>query len=103
MPDTVSTSSGCAPCGDRSLSFKDKLAGVVISSWPYRGFNFDTANSILTLDPALADASIVLTVIISLTNYPTVQKSQDITATVFNCNCAMTSFLALPTPLASPN
>ena len=60
-------------------------------TWPYRGFNFD-GTSILTLEPALADASIVLTVIISLTNYPTVQKSQDITATVFNCNCAMTSF-----------
>ena len=91
MTDTVSTSSGCAPCGDRSLSFKDKLAGVVISSWPYRGFNFDAATLILTLNPALADASSVLTVTVSLNNYPSVKFSQDITVTVTTptagCDC----------------
>jgi hypothetical protein len=80
--DTVSTSSCGVSCGPRSLSFTDKLTGFLILTWPYRGYNFDAATSILTVDPVLADLSSVITVTVSLTNYPTVQFSQDITVTV---------------------
>ncbi len=82
MIDTVSNSKGCVNCGPRSLSFKDKLSGLVISIWPYKGYNFDPSTSKITLDPARADAASVLTVTISLDNYPTVFMSQDITVTV---------------------
>ncbi len=79
---TVSTNSNCADCGSRLLSFKDKLTNYVILSWPYRGYTFDALTSILSFDPTQADAFSVLTVTISLTNYPSVQMSRDITATV---------------------
>ncbi len=82
MIDTVSSSKGCVNCGPRSLSFKDKLSGLVITTWPYKGYNFDPSTSKITLDPARADAASVLTVTISLDNYPTVFMSQDITVTV---------------------
>lgn len=82
MTDTVSTSSCGVSCGPSSLSFTDKLTGLVILTWPYRGYNFDAATLILTVDPVLADPSSVITVTVSLTNYPTVQFSQDITVTV---------------------
>ena len=69
-------------CGPRSLSFKDKLSGVVITTWPYKGYNFDANTSKITLDPAQADVTSVMTVTISLDNYPTVFMSQDITVIV---------------------
>jgi hypothetical protein len=80
--DTVSSSNGCAIRCPSSLSFKDKLKDLVISTWPYRGFSFDAITSKLTLDPALADAKSVITVTTSLDNYQTVTMSQDITAVV---------------------
>ena len=82
MIDTVSSGDGCVNCGPRSLSFKDKLSGLLITKWPYKGYNFDPSTSKITLDPARADAASVLTVTISLENYPTVFMSQDITVTV---------------------
>ena len=82
MIDTVSSGNGSVNCGPRSLSFKDKLSGLVITKWPYKGYNFDPSTSKITLDPARADAASVMTVTISLENYPTVFMSQDITVTV---------------------
>ena len=78
-------------CGPRSLSFKDKLTGLVITAWPYKGYNFDPITSKITLDPAQADAASVVTVTISLDNYPTVLMSQDITVIV--------QIVASPVPL----
>ena len=79
----------------------DKLTGLPISTWPYRGYNFATSS--LTLDPAVADAMSVLTVTVSLTNYPLVEMSQDISVTVVNCDCAQSSLQTIPqTPIASP-
>jgi hypothetical protein len=82
MIDTVSSSNGCVSCGPSSLSFRDKLSGLVITTWPYKGYNFHASTSKITLDPAQADAMSVLTVTISLDNYPTVFMSQDITVIV---------------------
>jgi hypothetical protein len=48
------------------LSFIDKLNGLVITQWPYRGYSFDPITLKLTLDPAQADATSVLTATISL-------------------------------------
>ena len=64
------------------MSFRDKLTGLIISTWLYKGYNFNAATSILTLDPSLADITSVITVTVSLTNYPSVQMSQDISAIV---------------------
>jgi hypothetical protein len=58
------------------------MSGLVITTWPYKGYNFDPITSKITLDPAQADAMSVLTVTISLNNYPTVLMSQDITVIV---------------------
>jgi len=69
-------------CGSRSLSFKDKLTGILITSWPYKGYNFYASTFKITLDPAQADATSTLTVTISLDSYPTVLMSQDITVIV---------------------
>ncbi len=69
-------------CGPSSLSFKDKLSGLVIITWPYKGYNYNASISKITLDPAQADAMSVLTVTISLDNYPAVSMSQDITVIV---------------------
>ena len=53
VPDTVSSvcgsADGFAHCGPRSLTFKDKLTGITISTWPYRGYNFDAVTSISLL------------------------------------------------------
>ena len=78
-------------CGSRSLSFKDKLTGILITSWPYKGYNFYASTFKITLDPAQADAASVMTVTISLDNYPTVLMSQDITVIV--------QIVASPVPL----
>ena len=64
--DTVSSSNGCTSCGPRLFSFMDKLNGLVISQWPYRGYSFDEITFKLTLDPTQADATSVLTATISL-------------------------------------
>ncbi len=69
-------------CGSRSLSFRDKLNGILITSWPYKGYNFDASTFKITLDPAQADAMSTLTVTISLDSYPAVQMSQDITVII---------------------
>jgi hypothetical protein len=69
-------------CGPSSLSFTDKLSGLVITTWPYKGYNFDPSTLKITLDPAQAGTASVLTVTISLDNYPTVFMSQDINVTV---------------------
>ncbi len=82
MVDYVSSSKGCASCGPSSLSFKDKLTGLVISAWPYRGYSLDAVTYKLTLNPALADAFSVIAVSTSLDNYQTVNMTQDITAVV---------------------
>jgi hypothetical protein len=94
--DYVSSSNGCASCGPSSLSFKDKLAGLVISTWPYRGYNLNANTFKLTLDPALADANSVITVTTSLDNYQTVTMSQDITAVVNGGKTAPKSLNCLP-------
>jgi hypothetical protein len=58
------------------------MTGLEISQWPYKGYNFDTSTSKLTLEPAQAYAKSVLTATISLSTYPTAFMSQDITAFV---------------------
>jgi len=89
QPDTVSTvcgnGDGTTSCGERSLSFTDKLTNLPINTWPYKGYSFDVSNSELTLDPAQADANSAITVKISLVSYPAAFYSQDITAVVDTC------------------
>ena len=82
MSSVCGNGNGISKCGTRKLSFKDKMTGLEISQWPYKGYNFDTLTSKLTLDPAQANATSVLTATISLSTYPTAFMSQDITAVV---------------------
>ena len=86
MPDTVSSVCGAADgiskCGPRVLTFKDKMTKILII-FPYKGFQFDPASSVLTLNPAQAASICVLTATIQLSNYPTVTYSQDITSIVY--------------------
>ena len=58
------------------------MTGIEIQTWPFKGYNFDTITSKLTLNPAQAYAMSVLTATISLKNYPTTFFSQDITVVV---------------------
>jgi hypothetical protein len=87
MPDTVSSVCGVADgnkkCSlyTRIISFTDKATGLLII-FPYYGFTFNAATSGLTLNPAQALATCVLTATLSLVNYPTVFYSQDIASTV---------------------
>jgi len=89
QPDTVSTvcgnGDGIKSCGERELSFTDKLTSLPINTWPYKGYSFDPLNSELTLNPAEADANSVITVKISLISYPAAFYSQDITSVVDTC------------------
>jgi hypothetical protein len=63
FPDTISSVCGSADgftkCGVRSVSFYD--SGVLISTFPYKGFIWDDTTSIGTLDPAQVPASWVIT------------------------------------------
>ncbi len=58
------------------------MTGIEIQTWPFKGYNFDTITSTLTLNPAQAYATSVLTATISLENYPTTFFLQDITVVV---------------------
>lgn len=86
MPDTVSCvcgpADGFTKCGlgPRVISFKDKETGELVT-FPYRGFDWDAALSVLTLDPAQTSGTCVLTATLQLVNYPAVFYSQDITST----------------------
>jgi hypothetical protein len=86
IPDTISSScgsgDGISKCGPRAISFKDKSTGLKICKWPYLGFEWNELTSVLTLDPAQAAATCVLTATISFLTYPLAFFSQDITTTV---------------------
>jgi hypothetical protein len=75
MPDTVSSvcgnADGFTKCGPRTLVFKDKMTGFQIT-FPYNGFELNSDQSELTLSPAKATPTNVLTVTVKLDNYPTV-------------------------------
>ena len=85
MPDTVSSVCGSADgitkCGLRTIIFTDKMTGKLVN-WPFNGFTWDAGFWVLTLNPAQAAATCVLTATLQLINYPTVTYSQDITAIV---------------------
>ena len=51
-------------------------------TFPYKGFELNSDKSNLTLNPAKAPLTTVLTVTVKLDNYPSVTLSQDITAIV---------------------
>ena len=80
IPDTVSSvcgsTDGFSKCGlgPRVILFKEKMTGQLVT-FPYKGFEFDSASSVLMLNPAKADATCVLTAIIQLVKYPTVSYS----------------------------
>ncbi len=75
MYDTVSSVCGNADgftmCGLRTLVFTDKMTGFQIT-FPYKGFQLNSDKSELTLSPAKATPTSVLTVTVNLDNYPTV-------------------------------
>jgi hypothetical protein len=50
-------------------------------TFPYKGFAWDSALAVLTLNPAEANALTVLTAILQLVDYPSAFYSQDITST----------------------
>jgi hypothetical protein len=50
-------------------------------SFPYKGFAWDSALAVLTLNPAEAKTLTVLTAILQLVDYPSSFYSQDITST----------------------
>ena len=85
MADTVSrvcgNTDGFTRCGLRTLVFTDKMTGFKIT-FPYKGFELNSDQSELTLNPAKATPTSVLTVTVKLDNYPAVIFSQDITAIV---------------------
>ena len=85
MADTVSrvwgNADGFTKCGLRSLVFTDKMTGLQIT-FPYKGFELNSDESNLTLNPAKARLTTVLTVTVKLDKYPKVTLSQDITAIV---------------------
>jgi hypothetical protein len=75
MYDTVSSvcgnADGFTKCGLRTLVFTDKMTGFQIS-FPYKGFELNSDQSELTLSPAKATRTSVLTVTVKLDKYPTV-------------------------------
>jgi hypothetical protein len=77
----------------------DKLTGLVISIWPYRGYSLNPITSQLTIDPALADAFSVIAVTTSLDNYQTVTMSQDITAVVVGGKTTPKPIICLPSQI----
>ena len=86
MTDTVSrvcgNADGFTKCGLRSaLVFTDKMTGFQIT-FPYKGFELNSDHSQLTLSPAKASPTGVLTVTVKLDNYQTVTFSQEITTIV---------------------
>jgi hypothetical protein len=85
MYDTVSSvcgnADGFTKCGLRTLVFKDKMTGLQIT-FPYKGFELNSDHSELTLSPAKATPTGVLTVTVKLDNYQTVTFSQDITTII---------------------
>ena len=52
------------------MSFYD--SGVLISAFPYKGFSWNDATSVGTLNPAQLVASYVITAKLQLDNYSTV-------------------------------
>ncbi len=80
MPETVSSVCGLADgfskC-PRVIIFTDKMTGQLVA-FPYKGFQWNAAASVLTLNPAQAVATCVLTATLQLANYSTVFYSQDI-------------------------
>jgi hypothetical protein len=56
--DTISSVCGSADgvtkCGLRLITFVDKGTGLPITEWPYWGYNWTPATSVLTLDPVQA-------------------------------------------------
>ena len=58
------------------------MTGLAITVWPNWGWDWNSATSVLNLEPTKAVATSVLTASISLLDYPTVIFSQDITSTV---------------------
>ncbi len=69
MRDTVSSvcgnADGFTKCGLRTLEFTDKMTGFKIT-FPYKGYNLNSDQSVLTLSPAKATPTSVLTVTVSL-------------------------------------
>jgi hypothetical protein len=72
---------GITSCGLRKLTFVDQLTGLKVTSWPHKGF--DWKNPILSFTPNQAtQATTVITVILSLSSYPNINRKQDITAII---------------------
>ena len=71
MYDTVSSvcgnADGFTKCGLRILVFTDKMTGFQIT-FPYKGFELNSDQSELTLNPAKAPQTSVLTVTVKLDN-----------------------------------
>jgi hypothetical protein len=66
---------GKTECGTgRELSFKNKLTGqqITVADMPYFGWSYDPVLGNANFDPTKAAAYMVLTVTISLSQYPTV-------------------------------
>jgi hypothetical protein len=87
IPDTVSSTCGTADgftkCGLRQIFFTDKSYGFVISSWPYKAFDWDPMSHTLKVNPALATmAKSVFTATLGLVSQPKVIYSQEITVNV---------------------
>ena len=72
MRDTVSSvcvnADGFTKCGQRTLVFTDKMTGFKIT-FPFKGFELNSDQSELTLSPAKATPTCVLTVTVELDNY----------------------------------
>ncbi len=84
MSSVCGNADGLTKCGSRYLSFKNKLTGQPIdeTNMPYFGYSYNSYTGIAYFDPTQAAAHMVVTVTISLEQYPTVQWSEDVTSTV---------------------
>ncbi len=75
MSSVCGNADGKTECGTgRVLSFKNKLTGqqITAADMPYFGWIYDPVSGIAYFDPTKAAAYMVLTVTISLNQYPTV-------------------------------
>ncbi len=81
IPDTISSvcgnADGFSKCIRSNTSLIDKLTGLTVTTYPYKGWTASTASSTLTLDPAQADPHSEFTLTMSLSAAPSVVISKD--------------------------
>jgi hypothetical protein len=86
IPDTISSvcgnADGFSKCKRVITSLIDKIAGLTVTTYPYKGWTASTTSSILTLEPGQADPHSEFTLTMSLVDATSVVIVKDFTVDV---------------------